>query len=106
MKYTIKRNLEVRELILNDKCLKVTFKDSEHAVCVFDKWRISNILNTAVKEGVSSISRGFVEVEVELTEPFYIKEEVVCKTTQMDNGKMLFLRGLDPYTVLKERGVL
>lgn len=106
MKYTIKRKLEVKELILNDKYLKVAFKDSEHAVCVFDKQRISKILNTAVKDGVSSISHGFVEVDVELTEPFYIKEEVICKTTQTDDGKMLFFRGLDPYTMLKEKGVL
>lgn len=106
MKYTIKRNLEVKELILNDKYLKITFKDSEHSMCVFDKQRIGKILDTAVKEGVSNISRGFVEVDVELTEPFYIKEEVVCKRTQTENGKMSFFHGLDPYTALKEKGVL
>lgn len=104
MKHTIKRNLKVKELILTDQCLKITFEDSVHNVCVFDKWRISKILSTAVKEGVSSI-QGFVEVDVELTEPFY-RTQAVCKTKQDENGKTLFLRGLDPYTVLREKGVL
>ena len=94
MEYTIKRELIVSTLIFDNSGLTITFEDTELFVTYVENRIVELILDQAIHKGLSSLSYGFVEVEVEERG---IRKNVVCRVID-DNGKTVFARGWDPLT--------